>query len=301
MTDENSGAAPNLGSNDGALLQNAHGCDYRDFRTSIQTASVLFYGRRCFSEGPWDEPGYWLGIKGSEVSDILPIQGISKASHVLPGGYVIMAGKSSWGMLRFPMYRFRPGHNDVFHFDLWWRGINICRDDGSYSYHPGDIAHEAYFGSVKAHNTVCFDDDEQMPRLGRFLLGEWIAAEQIGAIEQRQDGWQSWRGIYRDWKGHSHKRMISWKDHEWIVEDSITGNFEKAEIRFRLVPDQYKLGQDDVSSSWGRIVISGADFYIDLEKGFESLYYQEKQPVETLIIRPVSGCNRITTRFILGL
>ncbi|MDY0093671.1 MAG: heparinase II/III family protein [Candidatus Vecturithrix sp.] len=301
MTDPHSGNAPNLGSNDGAMLLHAHSCNYRDFRPGIQTASSLFRGRRLFADGPWDEPGYWLGIKENSTSVDLPTHISAKVSRVLSGGYVIMSGKGSWGMLRFPMYRFRPGHNDVFHFDLWWWGLNICRDDGSYSYHPENIADEAYFGSVKAHNTVCFDDDEQMPRLGRFLLGKWIAAEQIGAIEQRQDGWQSWRGVYRDWKGHTHKRMISWKDHEWIVEDSITGNFENAEIRFRLAPDQYKLGQDSVSSSWGRIELSGTNFYIDLEKGFESLYYQEKQHVETLVIRPVRGYNVIKTRFILGL
>lgn len=300
MTDEHSGSAPNLGANDGAMLLNAHGCDYRDFRPSIQTASVLFCGRRRFSEGPWDEPCYWLGIKGDDTPDTLSTHDAAKVSNVFPGGYVIMAGQASWGMLRFPMYRFRPGHNDVFHFDLWWQGTNICRDDGSYSYHPEDVADAAYFGAVKAHNTVCFDGDEQMPRLGRFLLGKWIAADQIGAVEQRQDGWQSWSGAYRDWKGRSHQRLITWKDDEWIIEDNVAGNFQKAEIRFRLAPDKYELRDDGISSSWGRVVVSGADFRIDLEDGFESLYYQEKQQVETLVIRPADGCNRITTRFILG-
>lgn len=300
MTDKKSGGAPNLGANDGAMLLHAHGCDYRDFRPSIQTASVLFYGRRLFAKGPWDEPVYWLGIKGDNAPDPFSAQIVTKTSQVMPGGYVIIAGQGSWGMLRFPMYRFRPAHNDVFHFDLWWQGINIFRDDGSYSYHPDDVADAAYFGSVKAHNTVCFDDDEQMPRLGRFLLGKWITADQIGAIELRQGGWQRWSGAYRDWRGHSHQRLIMWKDNEWIVEDSIAGNFDKAEIRFRLVADQYKLRGDSVSSSWGYIEISGTDFCINLEKGFESLYYQEKQPVEILVIRPVKGCNRIITRFLLG-
>jgi len=300
MTDEKSGAAPNLGANDGAMLLNAHGCDYRDFRPSLQTASVLFCGRRIFPEGPWDEPGYWLGIKGDVSPDTLSTLGVAKTSQVLPGGYVIMAGQASWGMLRFPMYRFRPGHNDVFHFDLWWRGTNICRDDGSYSYYPEDVADVAYFGSVKAHNTVCFDGDEQMPRLGRFLLGKWIAADQIGAIERRQDGWKSWSGAYRDWKGRSHQRLITWKDAGWIIEDNIAGNFQKAEIRFRLAPDKYELRDDGVSSSWGRVMVSGTDFRISLEDGFESLYYQEKQPAKVMVIRPAKGCNKIATRFLLG-
>jgi hypothetical protein len=297
MTDTKSGNTPNMGANDGAMFLSTHGCDYRDFRPCIQTASILFYGRRFFSEGPWDEPGYWLGINEVNVPATMSVPNVP---WVLPGGYVIMAGKSSWGMLRFPMYRFRPGHNDVFHFDLWWQGINICRDDGSYSYHPEDSTDATYFGSVKAHNTICFDDDEQMPRLGRFLLGKWVETDQIGAIEQQQDGWQKWHGAYRDWRGNFHQRLVRWKDDEWVIEDNFAGNFEKAAIRFRLVPDEYKLGSDSVSSYWGRIVVSGSEFNISFEEGFESLYYQEKQPVKVLVIRPTKHCNKITTHFTLA-
>ena len=115
MTDDRSGNAPNLGANDGAMLLHTHGCDYRDFRPSIQTASVLFRNQRCFSEGPWDEAGFWLGIMGTHPGSDALLSQDNKDSQVLPGGYVIMAGKESWAMLRFPMFRFRPGHNDVFH------------------------------------------------------------------------------------------------------------------------------------------------------------------------------------------
>ncbi len=45
LTDTTSGKAPNLGANDGAMLLNTHTCDYRDFRPSIQTASILFHGK----------------------------------------------------------------------------------------------------------------------------------------------------------------------------------------------------------------------------------------------------------------
>jgi len=300
MTDEHSGGAPNLGANDGAMLLNTHSCDCRDFRPSIQAASFLFCGHRRFAEGPWDEPSSWFGLHEDKSQDSLAITDVAKVSQVLPGGYVIMAGSYSWGMLRFPMYRFRPSQNDVFHFDLWWQGMNICRDDGSYSYHPDDVGDADYFGSVKAHNTVCFDDGEQMPRLGRFLMGKWIVADNIGAIENQQDGWQRWCGAYRDWQGHSHQRVITWKDNDWIIEDDFNGNFEKVEIRFRLTPDEYQLGGDGVSSSWGRIAISGTDFQICFEDGFESLYYQEKQLVKVLVIRPANGCKRITSRFILN-
>lgn len=212
-----------------------------------------------------------------------------------------MAGRESWGMIRFPMYRFRPAHNDVFHFDLWFKGENICRDDGSYSYDPDNAAAGDYFGSVKAHNTVGFDNGEQMPRLGRFLMGRWIQAEDISSIKQGSEDWQCWRGIYQDWRGNRHQRVIFWKENEWVIEDDLSGVFERAEIIFRLVPGGYQIKDNIISASWGNIVVSGSDFQMKLIGGFESLYYQQKQGVDVLVISPAKGCDKIKTEFILGL
>ena len=296
LTDTISGNAPNLGANDGALLLNSHACDYRDFRPSIQTASVLFHGQKHYAAGPWDEPAYWFGLKSEEAEAV----DCKKTSEVLPGGYVVMVGKNSWGMIRFPMYRFRPGHNDVFHFDLWFRGENICCDAGSYSYNPEKGSNGTYFESVKAHNTVGFDDCEQMPRLDRFMLGQWIRADYVGAIERANDDSQHWTGSYRDYRGNRHQRKITWKENDWIIEDNFSGTFDKAEIVYRLVPDAYRIEGNSIVVSWGRIDVSGSDCEITMSKGMASLYYWQKQPVDTLVLRAGKNCRKITTRFILG-
>ena len=296
LSDAGSCNAPNLGANDGALLLNTHTCDYRDFRPSIQTASILFHCQKQYAAGPWDEPGFWLGSNGKEAEAV----DRKKVSEVFPGGYVVMVAKESWGMVRFPMYRFRPGHNDVFHFDLWYRGENICRDAGSYSYNPEKASDGAYFESVKAHNTVGFDDCEQMPRLGRFMLGQWIRADHVGVIERAADGSQHWTGSYRDYRGNRHQRKITWKEDNWIIEDSLSGSFEKAEIVYRLSPDSYRIEGNSVAASWGKIDVSGSDCEITMSTGFESLYYWQKQPVDTLVLRAGKNCEKITTRFVLG-
>jgi len=228
-----------------------------------------------------------------------PVSG-QKNSKVFPGGYVVMAGRSSWAMLRFPMFRFRPGHNDVFHFDLWFAGKNICRDSGSYSYNPDDPAAGDYFASVRAHNTVAFDNAEQMPRLGRFMLGRWIRAAQTGAIEKDDDGTQHWAGSYRDYRGNRHQRKISWNDDCWIIEDELAGIFDEALVIYRLIPDAYRIVGSSVFASWGRINVAGEDFEMALSEGLESLYYWQKQTVPVLVVRVGKNMKRITTRFSLA-
>ena len=295
FTDAISGKAPNLGANDGALLLNFHACDYQDFRPSIQMAYILFHNKKYFAPGLWDEPCYWLGLGEGGAENCVQ----QKDSEVLSGGYVIMTGKDSWGMIRFPVFRFRPVHNDVFHFDLWYKGKNICRDAGSYSYNPEDKSAEVYFQSVKAHNTVGFDNFEQMPQLGRFLLGKWIRSHHVNAIEKNKDGSDYWTGAYQDYRGNRHSRTIIKKENTWVVEDVFAGSFKKAEIIFRLIPDDYRLVGNRIAASWGTIEISGSGCEILMSKGLESLYYWQKQTIDTLVLHTAKHSEKIITRFIL--
>jgi len=295
LTDTISGNAPNMGANDGAMFLNNHSCDYRDFRPSIQTASVLFHGRKHYDAGPWDEPCYWLGLKGEAVES----DDLHKTSEVFPGGYVVMISKESWGMIRFPMYRFRPSHNDVMHFDLWYQGKNVCRDAGSYSYNPDQADDDIYFKSVRAHNTVCFDGQDQMPRLGRFMLGRWMRADHVSRIKETENGWLCWPGACTDWRGNRHQRTISWRNDQWVVEDDLSGPFHSAEIRFRLIAGGYRLIDNTVSGPWGTITIEASDCHICLGKGMESLYYWDKGSVTDLVISTGKRCRKIVTRFCL--
>jgi hypothetical protein len=297
FTDPKSGNAPNLGANDGAMLLNTHACDYRDFRPSLQTASVLFQQKKYFEPGLWDEPLYWLGLHDQHV----PAASLEKSNHLFPGGYVIMTGRNSWGMIRFPMYRFRPSHNDVFHFDLWHNGVNICRDAGSYSYNSGNAEDDGYFKSVKAHNTVAFDDHEQMPRLGRFMLGQWIKPEYVGPIESLNHGGYRWSGAYKDYRGNRHQRTIKWHENTWIIQDLLSKPFKNAEIRFHLMPGPYRIETHRAIAPWGTVEIEPFDCQISMTSEFESLYYWEKQPVNLLVVRVEKNCGTITTRFTLKL
>lgn len=295
LTDEKSGDAPNLGSNDGAMFLNFHSCDYRDFRPSINLSQILFKDQIVYSDGLWDEPLYWFDINKKE----LRYENHLKQSSILDKAYAVLKSDHSWGLLRLPRYRYRPCQNDIFHFDLWFGGQNICRDAGSYSYNPEKEADEVYFQSTKAHNTVCFDDGDQMPRLGKFLLGKWITAKYISSIKSSTNR-QCLEGVYRDFCGNHHHRKVSWGDNIWIIEDDVFGDFKKAEINYHLICDKYQVIGNNIVSSWGRIEVRGLDCEIALSKGVESLYYQEIRPVDILTIHVPNNKKKIVTKFILA-
>ncbi|MFW5731413.1 MAG: alginate lyase family protein, partial [Desulfonatronovibrionaceae bacterium] len=292
LSDEESGNAPNLGSNDGAMFLNSHGCDYRNFRPGIQLSQALFRNQAFFPDGPWDEPLYWFDINKEDLQIEPPL----KQNKILDQSYAVMQSGNSWGMLRLPGYRFRPGHNDVLHFDLWFNGKNICRDGGSFTYNPGDAGLDKYFKSVLAHNTASFDKQEQMPRIGRFLMGRWIKPDFVSNIESNHDGTMSCRAAYTDHLGRTHQRCIEWKNDVWKVVDQFKGNYEMVQARYRLLPEQYSINGHILTASWGQMEVLTPDCEVRLEKGLESLYYWEKQDVELLVVTGGVECRRIVVR-----
>jgi len=284
MTDDISGNCPNLGANDGAFLLNLHSCDYRDFRPTLQTAAGIFFTKKPFDAGSWDEPLYWFGLLSDQSIEFPK----SKIVKVFAGGYVIINSIDSWSLIRFPNYHFRPVHNDVFHFDLWFKGQNIIPDAGSYSYNPDQTEKIFDFKSVHAHNTVSFDNQEQMPVISRFLLGRWIEPDEIGAIEETNDHSLSWQGAYTDAMGNIHRRKVKSKANFWTIEDDLSGGFKVAKIGFNLSPANYSIDDATIKATWGEMrFMPGTSF--EIVESFSSDYYMEKhaiQRVEITIHKP---------------
>ncbi len=241
VTDADSGDAPNLGANDGTQLLRLGACDYRDFRPCVQLGSALFLGTRPYPDGPWDEPLNWLGL-GVD----LPVNTIPKApvQQFKDGGYVVFTPRAnasvhSWGLLCYPNYRFRPGHADGMHFDLWRKGVNLLRDSGSYSYNT-DEPWQSYFSATGAHNTIQLDNRDQMTKISRFLRGSWLNMISVDECRDQADT-LSWSGTYRDYAGGQHTRRIECSDDTWRVTDHVTGVRRLAVLRWRLAPGEWHL------------------------------------------------------------
>jgi hypothetical protein len=272
------GDAPNIGANDGARLLQLTDTDYRDFRPSVQLAAVLFIGKRVYiKDGSWNDQLRWLGISvPSSVCE--PLE-----SRLFDGtGYVVLKKKETMIVLRYPRFRFRPCHADALHLDLWQNGKNLLRDSGSYSYNA-DKRWLDYFPGTESHNTVQFDDRDQMPRVSRFLFGSWLKNKAV-TLSDKENGCSSCVASYKDSYGAFHRRTVSLTDTHLSVHDQVSGFQKKAVLRWRLIPGPWVLDGQIISDCKHRIVITSDVVLsrIELCSGWESRYYNQKNSLPVL-------------------
>ncbi len=281
MIDPTSGNGPNLGPNDGSHPYRLDATAYRDFRPCLQLASLLFIGGAALKSGPWDEFARWLSVPLGEPAQ--PWMNDLCSSVFADGGYLMMRNVTGARvLLRAPTARFRPSHADALHLDLWWKGENLLRDGGTYAYAEGGAIAEA-LTSVVGHNLVQFDDRDQMPRLGRFLYGEWVRVTGAPAIIKTNDG-QSWTGSYADFWGAQHKRTVTLRDDELSVLDQVRGFKRKAVLRWRLAPGNWSETKSGCASDLGQIRVESSVPIrrMNLASGWESRHYLEKSAVPVL-------------------
>lgn len=288
-----SGDAPNIGANDGTRLLPLTDTDYRDFRPSVQLASVLFCDARAYREaGSWDAPLHWLDIPVPDA--VLPVT--QPQLYAQSGLAVLRApGEDAQAFVRFPHYRFRPGHADPLHVDLWLGGRNVLRGPGSYRYHA-EPEWLDYFPGVAAHNAVQFDDLEAMPRLGRFLFGDWLRLASGPVLEELPDG-QDFVASYRHASGARHERRVSLRAGRLEVCDTIAGFRNRAVVRWRLMPGAWQVEASGVSLGQLHLTVQseGGRTEIRLVEGWEARCYGRKTRLPVLEIEMVDA-GRVMTR-----
>ncbi|PNF86819.1 heparinase [Stutzerimonas decontaminans] len=278
MVNPENGDGPNLGANDGARLLQLTDTDYRDFRPSVQLAMALFANARAYeSAGAWDLPLRWLGVDLPQVLAEQP-----GSCRFDKGGFAVLRRGGSMAMLRYPRFRFRPSHADALHLDFWLGGRNLLRDAGTYSYNT-EAQWLSYFPGTASHNTVQFDDRDQMPRLGRFLFGDWLKTSYLEPLNEKS--WvTSFAAGYRDRCGASHQRGVRLHDDSLVVTDQVDGFLHKAILRWRLEPGQWRIEGNTVSNGEHRLEVnvSAPVKRFELVDGWESRYYLEKKKIPVL-------------------
>ena len=224
LLDPASGGVPNLGPNDGAYILPLTVCPFPDYRPVLQAAGRAFLGESPCETGVWDEMSLWLDARTIHYS-------LHTAHHPAPA-VIYSPDRSTWAYLRAAHFDGRPGHADQLHLDLWWKGLNIAQDPGTYRYNapaPWDntLTHTA------VHNTLTVNGLEQMRRAGRFLYLDWAQA-QITAQDERSITAQH-NGYCR--LGLIHQRTVTLAgEAEWIIEDALlpSGGRRNVEISVGL-------------------------------------------------------------------
>lgn len=298
MVNPVNGDGPNVGANDGARLLQLTNTHYRDYRPTVQLATALFGRKRAYVlPGPYDHALQWLGV------DLPPEVALPVGSYVADdGGFAMLRRGASMAMLRYPRFRFRPSQADALHLDLWLGADNLLRDAGTYSYNT-EPQWLNYFGGTASHNTVQFDGRDQMPRLSRFLFGDWL---NTGCFQPLQEDDQSshFAAGYRDGQGVLHQRSVSLQDTALQVIDEVQGFAHQAVLRWRLMPGDWQLlhSPDGLRLTLkGRVQFSlnvSADVPItrfELVEGWESRHYSEKTSVPVLEVE-IQQAGKLTTQ-----
>jgi hypothetical protein len=293
--DAGSGDAPNVGANDGAHLYQLCEAPYRDFRPTLQLSAALFLGKRAVTEhGPWDAAFTWLGIERPDA-----VVEPERVSFHEQGGFTFLRHSALDSMLlcRSSGRRFRPGQADALHVDAWYNGDNIARDAGTYSYaaDPGVLR---YYKGTASHNTIQFDDRDQMRGIGRFLFADWLECDDVAA--DATDGIARWCAAYTDYEGCRHERRVEETADGWRVTDRVSGPFSTAVLRWRLHPGwQWELREGGVFAAGLGIALEPSRPFlsVELEDGRESRHYLEETRLPVLTATVSAGDCEIVSTF----
>jgi hypothetical protein len=253
FVDKSSGQMPNYGSNDGSHILPLAICDYSDFRPLLRMGECVLNRCTALPPGRWDEAALWIGGK-IEPPTMREPSHQAKAANSASGsgsastGYHRLGTDRSWALVRAGRYTRRPFQADQLHVDLWWHGLNLARDAGTYLYN-GEPPWDNGLAGTRVHNTVSVDNHDQMLRAGRFLWLNWAQASGrsfCGALSGENlsqpdakilDTFEGEHDGYRR-LGVTHRRMVRCVgENAWVIVDDLLGKGEHDLKLHWLLPD----------------------------------------------------------------
>ena len=191
----------------------------------------------------------------------------------------------------------------MLHLDVWWRGLNVLVDPGSFLYNTSPEWHK-HFVRTASHNTVKIDEHDQMLHFRQFKVLYWTRA-QLLEFDDRTD-WAMCAGEHYGYRRRPgacvHRRAVLFiKDDLWIVADCLTGTGTHTARLHWLggeFPHSYAVdtGQLVMDTPAGEFVVQVlddrgqpvagdvADGEVDPPRGWMSRYYGEKVRVPSLAV-----------------
>jgi hypothetical protein len=168
------GNTPNFGSNDGANIFPITNCQYSDYRPIVETCKTFFgLNTPNLKWKQYHEEYFWFnGSKNHNTFQYIPdhLRGDKILEYT---AYKRLNGDNSHLFIWAPKnFKHRPAQSDLLHADIWYKGTNVAIDPGTYSYNGGPNWDNSLV-STKVHNTVRINTQDQMDKIGKFLLIPW--------------------------------------------------------------------------------------------------------------------------------
>lgn len=257
------GRLPNWGANDGALLCPWTECDYSDFRPVLNSLRYLTTGKRAFAAGPWDEELLWLWGPEALEAEVEPYPLPAQAAFQASGLYVHREGPGDFAVFRCGSLRDRFGQADQLHVDLWWRGLNVAQDGGSYLYNDELEYHRHFMGS-SSHNTVTVDGQDQMRLIRRFKWLELVLAKAYGPW------WEEGAWLvagehygYRRLRGGvvHHRKLAALGNGVYVVVDRLQGGRENHRYRLHWLLGDWPYSTAAEGDWWSVRLVTGRGDY----------------------------------------
>lgn len=227
-TNPDNGQLPNYGANDGALFFKFNNQPYRDYRPQLNALHYFFTKSAIFEEDALKEDIHWLSsnLDQSKKETKFSLEE-KKTAAFETGGYYTIRDENTLSFLRCGSYKDRPSHADNLHLDLWYKGVNIMRDAGTYKYNTEEELVK-YFNGTSAHNTVTLGDHDQMLKGPRFIWLHWSEAKSA-TLNETEDNFK-FEGKIHAFKNvgsnilHSRKVTKQKGKAHWEIEDELFHN-----------------------------------------------------------------------------
>jgi asparagine synthase (glutamine-hydrolysing) len=295
------GKLPNWGANDGALLNPWTSCDYSDYRPLINSLSYITRKKRAFPEGSWDEELFWFFGTEALEANVESYQLKSQSSPVT-GLHILRGDNDTFATFRCGSVTDRFSQADQLHVDVWWNGLNIAIDGGSYLYND-ELEYHRYFMGTSSHNTVIVNGEDQMLLFRRFKWLYWTKAKLLNFSGNIAEGEHYGYGRLEANILHNRKvRMID--NRSFLIIDQLTqkkGDYVHYDLHWLLNDFKYKIEQLNGNSFKMVLFTPKGKYYIfissDVESrllinraledknkpdGWQSRYYGEKTPALSL-------------------
>ena len=175
------GWLPNYGSNDGALFFPLSTADYRDYRPQLDALHGLLTGEPLYGE--FLEDAQWVGHQVLAFRKAFPR--IEKQSGIVKfekSGFYLIREQDTLTFVRCGLFK-TNGSTDQLHLDVWYKGVNVLMDGGTFQYNTTPEL-KRYFAGTESHNTVMLDDYDQMLKGPRFM---WFFPPTILSFDAKEE------------------------------------------------------------------------------------------------------------------